>query len=72
MNQIKRITALATTAVALGAAATPALAAGSPHWSAAKCRSWQRSYVKHNRHASKSSRAAANRLLKSRGCTQRV
>jgi hypothetical protein len=66
------------TAISLGSLSAPALAAKSKHastskhWTAAQCKTWEQSFVKRNPHASKTRKAAANKVLKGQACTVRV
>ena len=70
MNATKRIATLAiTAAVAVGGTAAPALAAGSGHWTKGQCQSYTKTFAKKYRHASKSQKTGANKMLKGHACT---
>ena len=66
----KRIAALAVTvAFGVGGVATPALGAGPSHWTAAKCESYKKSFLKeHHKKPTKKQIAAADKVLKKHGC----
>ncbi len=71
-NRLALACTAAAVAVAVAGVAPSALAAGSSHWSAGKCHSWQQAFLKRNPHASKARKAEGNRVLKAKGCKQRV
>ena len=62
-----RVLAVALAAAAIGMSAVPALASSS-HWKHARCQTYANRY----RHASASQKSAANRTLRSHGCSVRV
>lgn len=73
MIRTKRLAAVAlATAVSLGSIGAPAMAATSKHWTSSQCKTWEKSFVKRNPHASKTRKAEANKVLKGQGCTIRV
>lgn len=57
----------ATIAIAAGSTGTPALAKTSK-WSKSQCTAYAKKYTK----SSKSQKSAANKTLKSHGCTNKV
>lgn len=65
-------TAAVTAALGVGAITAPALASTSARWSHSQCQAWQKAFVKRNPHASSTRKAEANKVLKGKGCSQRV
>ncbi len=69
----KRLTtAVLATTIGLASIGAPAMAASSSHWSSTQCKTWEKSFVKRNPHASKTRKSEANKVLKAHGCTVRV
>lgn len=73
MIQTRRVAAVAvSTAIALGSVGVPAMATTSSHWSKSQCASWAKGFKKRNPHPSSKRAAEGNKVLKGKGCTQRV
>ncbi len=73
MSPLKRTAAGTLSAVLLaGSLAGPAAAASSKHWSKTQCKSYVTSFHKNHAHATSAQKTTADKLLKSKGCTQKV
>lgn len=73
MIQTRRVAAVAvSTAIAVGSIGAPAMATTSSHWSKSQCESWAKGFKKRNPHATAKRGAQGNKVLKGKGCTQRV
>jgi hypothetical protein len=65
------ITLAVAAAISFGSIGAPATAATS-HWSTTQCQSWKSRFTKRNPHPNSKRRAEGNKVLKAKGCTQRV
>lgn len=65
-------TVVVAATIAFGSIGVPAMATTSSHWSKAQCQSWKNGFTKRNPHATKARKEQGNRVLKGKGCTQRV
>jgi hypothetical protein len=73
MIPTKRLSAaVLASAISLASIGGPAMAATSTHWTTSQCKTWEKSFVKRNSHASKTRKAQANKVLKGHACTVRV
>jgi hypothetical protein len=73
MIQTRRVATVAVaTTIAIGSVGVPAMATTSSHWSKSQCQSWANGFKKRNPHPSSKRAAQANKVLKGKGCTQRV
>lgn len=64
--------AMLATTITIGSFGAPAMAATSKHWTSTQCKTWEKSFVKRNPHASKARKAEANKVLQRQGCSVRV
>jgi len=72
MIPIKRVATVAVAAaISIGTLGAPAMAATSS-WSKTQCQTWQNGFNKRNPHPSSKRKAQGNKVLKGKGCTQRV
>lgn len=72
MISTRRVATVAVAAAISVGVSVPAMAATSPHWSKTQCQSWLKGFDKRNPHPTSKRTAAGNKVLKARGCTQRV
>jgi len=72
MIRTRRVAAVAVAAaIGIGSVSVPAMAATSS-WSKTQCQTWQNGFNKRNPHPSSKRKAQGNKVLKGKGCTQRV
>ncbi len=70
---IRRTLAVPSAVLAAASLTVPAAAtAASSHWTKARCRSYVSSFHKAHGHATSKQKAAADRTLKAKGCSQKV
>lgn len=73
MIPTRRVATVAVAAtIAVGSISVPAMATTSSHWSKTQCQSWKNGFNKRNSHPSNTRKAQGNKVLKGKGCTQRV
>ena len=73
MSIKRKIAVPAAAALAAASFALPATAgAASSHWSKAQCKSYVSSFHKSHSKATAKQKAAANKTLKGKGCSQKV
>ena len=65
-------TVVAVAAIGIGSISGPAMAATSSHWSKTQCQSWESGFGKRNPHPNNKRKTEGNKVLKAKGCTQRV
>ncbi len=70
MKRISTIAAIAAMGVATVGA--PATASASSHWTKAQCAAYKNSFTKTHKHPTSKQTSAANKTLKSWGCSQKV
>ena len=72
MIPTRRVATVAVAAAISIGVSVPAMAATSPHWSKTQCQTWTSAFHKRNPHPSTKRTAEGNKVLKGKGCTQRV
>jgi len=69
----QRIAATAVaTAISLASIGAPAMASTSKHWTKTQCSSYAKTFKKNHSHATAKQKSAANKALKTAGCTTTV
>jgi len=73
MIPARRVSTVAVTAaIGIGSISVPAMATTSSHWSKTQCQAWTNAFHKRNSHPSTKRTTEGNKVLKGKGCTQRV
>jgi hypothetical protein len=72
MTHIRMTAAAAAATIALTAAAAPTGALAASHWSKSQCKSYVSTFHKNHAHATAAQKAAADKTLKGKGCSQKV
>ncbi len=73
MIQTKRVATVSVAAVlAMGSVSVPAMGTTSSHWTKSQCVSYVKAFKKKHAHPSSSQLKAANKTLKSKGCTEQA
>ncbi len=72
MIPTRRVATVAVAAAISVGVSVPAMAATSPHWSKKQCQTWKNGFDKRNSHPNSKRTAEGNKVLKAKGCTQRV
>ncbi len=73
MTPTRRVASVAVAAaIGIGSISVPAMATTSSHWSKTQCQAWTSAFHKRNPHPTSKRTAEGNKVLKAKGCTQRV